>query len=90
MKKLQGLLLFIPGTVWGISYIVVELLLPILPPFTLTLYRSIISTIMLYGLLRFVGGKLPETLRAWAPFLLLSLLNQSVPFALSSWGATQY
>ena len=89
MKQLQGLLLFVPGTVWGVSYIVVELLLPILPPFTLTLYRSIISTVMLYGMLRLVGGRLPETLKAWAPFLLLSLLNQSVPFALSSWGQLQ-
>ena len=86
MKQLQGLLLFIPGTVWGVSYIVVELLLPILPPITLTFYRSIISTVMLYGMLRMVGGRLPETLKAWTPFLLLSLLNQSVPFALSSWG----
>lgn len=86
MKQLQGLLLFIPGTIWGVSYIVVELLLPILPPFTLTLYRTIISTIMLYAMLRMVGGSLPKTIKGWGPFVLLSLLNQSTPFALSTWG----
>ncbi len=89
MKQLQSLLIFIPGTVWGISYIVVELLLPILPPFTLTLYRTIISTIMLYAMLRLVGGSLPKGLKAWAPFLLLSVLNQSLPFVLSTWGQVQ-
>lgn len=89
MKQFQGLLLFIPGTVWGVSYIVVELLLPILPPFTLTLYRTIISTIMLYALLRLVGGSLPQTIKEWAPFVLLSILNQSLPFVLSTWGQLQ-
>jgi len=89
MKQLQPLLIFIPGTIWGVSYIVVELLLPILPPFTLTLYRTIISTIMLYTMLRVVGGVLPKTLKAWAPFFLLSIFNQSLPFVLSTWGQLQ-
>jgi len=44
---------------------------------------------MLYTLLRLVGGSLPKTLKEWAPFVLLSILNQSLPFVLSTWGQLQ-
>lgn len=63
MKNLTtNFLLLIPGTVWRISFIAVELILPVIPPISLTLGRSLISIVMLLGLLWYVGGTLPNRL----------------------------
>ncbi|MEM7535536.1 MAG: DMT family transporter [Chloroflexota bacterium] len=83
---LNNFLLFIPGITWGVTFIIVELILPVIPPITLTLLRTIISTTMLLFLLRYVGGRLPTTLRGWGPFFVLGAFNMAIPFALSGWG----
>ncbi|MBV7337270.1 DMT family transporter [Chloroflexi bacterium TSY] len=79
-------LLLIPGTVWGISFIAVELILPAIPPISLTLGRSLISIVMLLGMLWYVGGTLPSRLSDWSPFFLLAAVNLAIPFALTAWG----
>ena len=50
-SSLAKALIFVPGTVWGISFILVELILPFVPPITMTLLRSSISIVMLLVLL---------------------------------------
>ena len=85
MKNLTRFLILLPGTVWGISFIAVELVLLDVQPITITLIRSLISVVMLLILLRLAGGYLPRTFKDWWPFFLLALVNQAAPFALSSW-----
>ena len=85
MKNLTRFLILLPGTVWGISFIAVELVLLDVQPITITLIRSLISVVMLLILLRVAGGYLPKTFSEWWPFFLLALVNQAAPFALSSW-----
>lgn len=85
MKNLARILLLLPGVVWGISFISVEVVLREVPPVTLTLFRSIISTVALLILCYVAGARLPNTVKDWFPFLLMALFNQAVPFALSSW-----
>ncbi|MFK7802303.1 MAG: DMT family transporter [Anaerolineae bacterium] len=89
MKQLSRLLILLPGTVWGISFIAVELVLLDIQPITITLLRSLISVVMLLVLLRAVGGYLPKGFSEWWPFFLLAIVNQAAPFAISSW-AQQY
>lgn len=86
---LKKLLILLPGTIWGISFIVVELILPYVPPITLTMLRALISSIMLLILSQFFGVYLPKTLKKWWPFLVLAATNQAIPFALSAWGQLQ-
>ena len=86
IHRLSSLLLFLPGIVWGASFTVVELILPVIPPISLTLGRSIISLVMLLILMKFMGGYLPRKLSEWWPFMILGAVNLSVPFALTSWG----
>lgn len=86
MNKLDSFLLLVPGTIWGISFIVVELVIDQIKPISLTLLRSIISVVMLLILLRLAGGILPRTWKEWRPFFLLALCNQAAPFALTAWG----
>lgn len=88
MKNLARILLLVPGIVWGISFISVEVVLRDVPPVTLTLLRSVISTFALLILCYFVSARLPNNLKDWFPFLLMALFNQAVPFALSSWAQT--
>lgn len=85
MKNLTRFLILLPGTVWGISFIAVELVLLDVQPITITLIRSLISIVMLLILLRLAGGYLPRTVQEWWPFFLLALVNQALPFALSAW-----
>ncbi|MFT5197323.1 MAG: drug/metabolite transporter (DMT)-like permease [Candidatus Promineifilaceae bacterium] len=85
MKNLSRLLILLPGTIWGISFVAVELVLIDVQPITLTLLRSLISIVMLYAFLRYVGGELPKGFREWWPFFLLAAVNQAAPFALVSW-----
>jgi drug/metabolite transporter (DMT)-like permease len=80
-----GALLFVPGVIWGLSFIVVELVLRVLPPVTVTLLRSIISAVVLFVMLKKAQGYLPKNWWEWWPFFILAALNQAVPFALSSW-----
>lgn len=89
MKNLSRLLILLPGTVWGISFIAVELVLLDVQPITLTLLRSLISVVMLLILMRVVGSHLPKGFQEWWPFFLLAIVNQAAPFAISSW-AQQY
>ncbi|MEM7034603.1 MAG: DMT family transporter [Chloroflexota bacterium] len=87
MKNLStNFLLLVPGTVWGLSFSVIELILPVVPPITITLVRSIISVIVLLSLLWYVGGNLPKAWSEWRPFYFLAAVNLAVPFALSTWG----
>ena len=67
------------------SFTVVELILPVIPPFTLTLGRTLISVVMLLILLAIVGGRLPKTWSEWWPFVILAGFNLSIPFVLTVW-----
>ncbi len=82
----KSLLLLVPGIVWGLSFIVVELVLPFIPPISLTLARTLISVTMLLLLMARAKSPLPKGWAEWRPFFILAALNQAIPFALSSWG----
>ena len=85
MKKLAQALLIIPGIIWGASFIAVEFALVDVQPITLTLMRSLISTVMLLIMCYFLKSQLPRTFQEWWPFFFLALCNQAVPFVLLSW-----
>ncbi|MEM7348049.1 MAG: DMT family transporter [Chloroflexota bacterium] len=80
------LLLLVPGVLWGGAFLLVELILVTIPPFTLTLGRNFISTIALWLMLYWLGGRLPRTWAPWKHNLFLGLVNNTLPFVLVSWG----
>lgn len=83
---MKTLLLLVPGIVWGLSFIVVELILPFIPPLSLTLARTLISVTMLLLLMYLAKSPMPKGWTEWRPFFILAAINQAIPFALSSWG----
>lgn len=80
------LLLLIPGTLWGISFLVQEIILQTIPPITLTTGRALLAGIPLLVALYAFGGRLPSTRQTWWPYIVLGFLNNSVPFVLINWG----
>lgn len=82
----KNLLILLPGTVWGVSFILIELILPYIEPITMTLLRALISLVALYPVMRITGSYFPRTWRAWLPYFILAAMNQATPFALTAWG----
>ncbi len=80
------LLLFIPGTLWGITFFLIEIILEAAPPFTLTAIRNLISSFFLLTLLYVLGGRLPTSWKKWKPYLVVGFFNQAFPFAVITWG----
>lgn len=80
------LLMLIPGTLWGLSFIATELVIETIPPITLGLGRSVLAFIPLIVALYALGGRLPRTWAGWWPFIFLGLFNNSIPLVIISWG----
>ena len=79
-------MLFVPGTIWGVSFLFIEIILETIPPFTLTMSRSIVAVIPVILALYIRGGRLPSLGRGWEPYLILGFFNTALPFALITWG----
>lgn len=79
------LLLFVPGTLWGLSFSVNEVLLETVPPVTIVLSRSLLAIAPLGVALWWRGGRLPQTRAKWWPFIVLGALNNTIPFLLITW-----
>ena len=80
------LLIFIPGTLWGSSFLLNAITLETIPPMTITAARNLISIPLLLVLLYLVGGRLPTSWAGWYPFFVIGLVNNAMPFFLTSWG----
>ena len=78
------LLILLPGTVWGASFIVTRLILPHMPPFTIGFSRTLISTVFLWGILTYLGGRVHRDWREWRLIAILSACNTTA-FVLTAW-----
>jgi drug/metabolite transporter (DMT)-like permease len=81
-----ALLLFVPGTLWGLSFLATEYALESIPPVTLGLTRSVLAGIPLIIALYVMGGRLPRTWQEWKPYIILGLFNNSIPLVAVTWG----
>ncbi|MCP4419286.1 MAG: EamA family transporter [Chloroflexi bacterium] len=80
------ILLFIPGTLWGGAFLLTEIALETIPPFSLTAVRNLIATIPLVLLLYSRGGQLPTSWKDWFPFFIIGIFSNAFPFVVISWG----
>ena len=84
-----ALLLLIPGTLWGLSFMATEYALQGFPPITLGLARSILAGAPLIIALYMMGGSIPNTWQEWKPYIILGLFNNSIPLVAVTWGQLQ-
>lgn len=76
-----NLLLLIPGTLWGFSFLLNEIMLDTIPPFTLTALSNIVTAIPLLIMLYARGLRLK-----WQRYTFLALFDNAIPGILIGWG----
>ena len=78
-------LIFLCALCWGPSYLFIKLAVFEIPPFTLVLCRVAIGALLLYGLCKLQGHKIPMK-TYWKQFALLGILLNALPFLLVTFG----
>lgn len=71
---------------WGGSFFFAKVALAELPPLTLVWLRVAGAAAALLVVVRVSGALMPATLRSWAPFAVMGLINNVLPFSLIFWG----
>jgi len=89
MGLVEWFLLVVLAIVWGGSFFFGAVALTELQPFTIVLGRVSIAAIVLNLMVRVSGNQMPSSLKIWAAFLGMGLLNNLIPFSLIFWGQTQ-
>lgn len=76
------------GIIWGGSFMLVEVALGGMGPFTLVAARIGIAALMLWALCYPLCGGLPRRRIVWAFALASAILSNALPFALLTWAQT--
>jgi drug/metabolite transporter (DMT)-like permease len=88
MGPLEWALLGILSVIWGGSFFFVGVAVTGLPPLTIVLLRVGLAALVLHGVVRVLGQRLPRDRGTWGAIFLLALLNNLIPFGLIAWGQT--
>jgi drug/metabolite transporter (DMT)-like permease len=88
MRAADWLLLILLSMLWGATFFFVAVALGALPPLTLVMARVGLAALLLVPLALIAGHRLPATMSAWGPYVVLALLNNVTPFALMTYGQT--
>ena len=67
---------------WGSSFMFNEIALASFPPAVLVAGRILVAALLIYGWLRLTGDRLPLSLPAWLPMLVLAAFGNVLPFHL--------
>ena len=86
MKFKNFLLLMLLAALWGPSFLFIKVGVAEIRPLTFVLGRVGIAALVLYGILRWQGGRLPGWGAVWKHIAVVALLHNSLPFVLFSWG----
>ena len=81
-------LLVLLSVLWGGAYFFAGVAVRELPPMTVVLARVALAAVMLLPLFWYLGHRLPRGLGGWAPFLVMGLLNNALPFGFIFAGQT--
>ena len=88
MSATTWLLLLVLSVIWGGSYFFIKVAIEDFQPLTVVLGRVLIAAVILHLVILARGQRMPSTLAAWRPFIVMSLLNSLVPYSLIVWGET--
>ena len=88
MNATEWGLLILLSVLWGGAFFCVGVAVVELPPLTVVLARVGIAAVVLLALSWILGHSLPRGLSDWAPFLVMGLLNNVLPFSFLNAGQT--
>jgi drug/metabolite transporter (DMT)-like permease len=75
-------MLILLSILWGGTFFFVAIALREVPPLTLVLARCVVAALALAPVVFLLGGKFPSTLSGWRDFVVMSILNNIIPFTL--------
>lgn len=73
-------LLVLLSVLWGATFFFAGVAVRELPPLTVVLARVALAAAILLPVFWLYGHALPRTAREWAPFFVMGLLNNAIPF----------
>ncbi len=79
-------LLLVLSLLWGGSFLFGRIAVQEVPPMTVAFFRVAIAAVILGAALWVSRQPLPRGLAAWAPFAVMGLVNNVIPFSLIFWG----
>ena len=79
-------LLLILSVLWGGSFFFGKIAIKEMGALSIVLGRVAIAAAVLSVVVRVSGLKFPATVKQWAPFLVMGLVNNVIPFSLIFWG----
>lgn len=77
--------LFILSLLWGTAYLAIKYAIADLEPMTLATIRILISAVLLYSYMRFLGERLPTDFHSWYILTIVGLGGMAIPFFLIGW-----
>ena len=80
------LLLLALVAMWGSSFMFNSIAVASLPPWTIVAGRVGIAALVLTVIVYAVGKRLPPPGRVWAPYAVIALIGNAIPFYLITWG----
>jgi drug/metabolite transporter (DMT)-like permease len=84
-------LILLLAAMWGASYLFIKVAVEDIPPAAMTELRVLLAGVLLFGYLAVrmgTGGAARALRNAWAPCLVLGVINAAVPMGLVAWGET--
>lgn len=78
--------LFLLGCMWAPSFLFIKIGLGGFPPLTLAALRLSLAAVLMLGVLRIRGIRLPRAHATWKDFLIMGFFANALPFALFSLG----
>ena len=81
-------LLFFLAAIWGASYMFIKVAVDEIEPAAMMFVRTAVAAVLLAAFLAMRDGAraLREVRDAWAPGLVLGVVNAALPFTLIAWG----
>lgn len=86
MKVNNIFLMVLLAALWGPSFVFIKVAVETISPFTLVLGRVGLAALLLYGVLRWQHGRLPNNWQTWKHLTVVALCHNAIPFILFAWG----
>ncbi len=80
------LLMILLAALWGPSFVFIKVGVETIPPLTLVFGRVALAAVLLYLVLRWQHGRLPDSLDTWKHISVVALVHNAAPFFLFAWG----
>lgn len=79
-------LMILLAALWGPSFVFIKVGVETIPPLTLVFGRVALAAVLLYVVLRWQHGRLPDSLTVWKHIAVVALIHNAIPFFLFAWG----